>query len=288
MIKFITRTAARLRPRKWSYGRSSGRDGIVVHYLGGGKWRGWGGSPAAMWREVQKWHQDERGWNDVAYSLASADHDGGAVVVEGRSGPTYGWRNRTAATGHKNPTTFAVCALIGGADGKPTEAELDATADAVRRLRANTRCSHKLSGHRDHMDTQCPGDPLYARIPEIGRRADGVAPDPDPKPKPGPKPRPGRDWRVLPGNTLSWIAKHWGVSVKDIQRYNDIPDPDLIRVGQKIRFPAKPEPDPGRLPSKQGWYPWHPKVESDLGAGCGTASPGTAGRLGSTSRCCRR
>jgi LysM repeat protein len=45
---------------------------------------------------------------------------------------------------------------------------------------------------------------------------------------------------VKPGETLGSIAKKYGVTVAAIQAVNDIPDPNKIRVGQKITIPPKP------------------------------------------------
>ena len=39
---------------------------------------------------------------------------------------------------------------------------------------------------------------------------------------------------IKPGETLSKIAAHYGVRVEDLQRWNDIENPDVILVGQEI------------------------------------------------------
>ncbi|MCY4287983.1 MAG: NERD domain-containing protein [Aestuariivita sp.] len=39
---------------------------------------------------------------------------------------------------------------------------------------------------------------------------------------------------IKPGETLSKIATHYGVRVEDLQRWNNITDPDVILVGQEI------------------------------------------------------
>ncbi len=43
---------------------------------------------------------------------------------------------------------------------------------------------------------------------------------------------------VQPGDTLFVLAQQWGCSVDDIVKLNSISDPDLIRVGQRLRKPG--------------------------------------------------
>lgn len=43
---------------------------------------------------------------------------------------------------------------------------------------------------------------------------------------------------VQPGDTLFELAGNWGCSVDDIVKLNSIPNPDLIRVGQRLRKPG--------------------------------------------------
>ncbi|MBI5490395.1 MAG: LysM peptidoglycan-binding domain-containing protein [Deltaproteobacteria bacterium] len=43
---------------------------------------------------------------------------------------------------------------------------------------------------------------------------------------------------VASGETLTEIASRYGVDVDELQRVNDIDDPDRIRVGQELRIPA--------------------------------------------------
>lgn len=46
---------------------------------------------------------------------------------------------------------------------------------------------------------------------------------------------------VRPGDTLAWIAQGYGVTTETIARINDIPNPDAIAVGQRLRLPAGAE-----------------------------------------------
>lgn len=47
------------------------------------------------------------------------------------------------------------------------------------------------------------------------------------------------DYSVAPGDTLSAIAKRHGTTVNDISRLNGIGNPNMIRVGQRIRLPER-------------------------------------------------
>lgn len=51
---------------------------------------------------------------------------------------------------------------------------------------------------------------------------------------------PPREYVVQPGDTLLGIALAFGVSVASIQALNDLPDPNMIQAGQKLRIPAQP------------------------------------------------
>lgn len=46
-----------------------------------------------------------------------------------------------------------------------------------------------------------------------------------------------RTYTVQPGDTLAKIAVRFGVTVNDLVKANDLPDPNTIRVGQVLRIP---------------------------------------------------
>ena len=50
------------------------------------------------------------------------------------------------------------------------------------------------------------------------------------------------------GDTLSHIAKEYGVSVKDIAELNNITNPDLIRTGDILKIPPQQSPTPAPEP----------------------------------------
>ena len=46
------------------------------------------------------------------------------------------------------------------------------------------------------------------------------------------------DYTVRPGNTLYGIAQFFQTTVNDILRYNNLPEPNMIHVGQTLKIPA--------------------------------------------------
>jgi len=59
------------------------------------------------------------------------------------------------------------------------------------------------------------------------------------EPTPAPTPQPTSDtvYTVVPGDTLSGIANRYNTTYQKLAEYNNIPNPNLIYVGQKIRIP---------------------------------------------------
>ena len=71
--------------------------------------------------------------------------------------------------------------------------------------------------------------------------------------------------RVASGETLGTIAKRYGASVADVQSYNHISNPNLIRVGQTLIIPAGGKgaaPPPVALASTAGSGTSKPKATS--------------------------
>jgi hypothetical protein len=101
-----------------------------------------------------------QGWADIAYSFVLCKH---GYVFVGR-----GWGIRTAATGEANSYTLAACFL--GDDSKLRDdltyqgrlAMVDVGREFVRRYGMNGTVEMTFDGHRDHMQTACPGDEIYA------------------------------------------------------------------------------------------------------------------------------
>lgn len=71
----------------------------------------------------------------------------------------------------------------------------------------------------------------------------GEIPSPEPKPEPNPSPNGNIYYIVKPGDTLSHIALWYNTTVEELVRLNNIQNPDLIYVGQKILILASDEPN---------------------------------------------
>ena len=125
---------------------------IVIHYEGNES----AGDVNAV-QAIQNYHMDRNGWNDIAYSfLINQNGD----IYEGR-----GWGLRSAANGSvaTNRDRYAICFLI-GADTPPSELALQAARDLISMARGAVENPRDITGHRDHIATSCPGQPLYDLI----------------------------------------------------------------------------------------------------------------------------
>lgn len=109
-------------------------------------------------RGVQAFHQNSRGWNDIAYSFLVDKH---GFIFEGR-----GLENKSAATGAENSHTLAVCFLGDDTVGRDdvTVAGRAALVEITRWIRQRRPSATGLMGHGDYMSTSCPGDELYGYI----------------------------------------------------------------------------------------------------------------------------
>ncbi|MDP4755811.1 MAG: LysM peptidoglycan-binding domain-containing protein, partial [Aquiluna sp.] len=103
------------------------------------------------------------------------------------------------------------------------------------------------------------------RIPAAGAAAPTPAPTPEPAPAPTPAPEPEPEpepepqeveYRVQSGDTLLRIGAKFGVAPSLIQSYNNISNPNRIRVGQLLKIPtsasaAASEPAPAPAPTPE-------------------------------------
>jgi hypothetical protein len=150
-------------------------------------------SPAdvpSILRSIQAFHQDARGWNDIAYNFA-VDKFGG--IWEARGGGIAS----TVIGGHAlgaNTSTTGIVALGDFSTASPPQEMVDSLGDLIGwklyvhgvnpsgsrdyRIRATDRYvegTHvvlaSVIGHRDVGLTGCPGDFLYPRLTDIRARA---------------------------------------------------------------------------------------------------------------------
>lgn len=107
--------------------------------------------------------------------------------------------------------------------------------------RVNHKNGCNMTVHRDYANKSCPGDYLYNRHGEIAAEVNrrlGVA---DTAPDAGAA-QGVTVYTVKKGDTLSQIAAKHGTTYQAIAAYNGIKNPNVIRVGQKIKIPASTAP----------------------------------------------
>lgn len=107
--------------------------------------------------------------------------------------------------------------------------------------RVNHKNGCNMTVHRDYANKACPGDYLYNRHGEIAAEVNrrlGVA---DTAPDAGAA-QGVTVYTVKKGDTLSQIAAKYGTTYQAIAAYNGIKNPNVIRVGQKIKIPASTAP----------------------------------------------
>jgi hypothetical protein len=109
-------------------------------------------------RGVQAFHQNVRGWNDIAYNFLVCKH---GYIYEGR-----GIEHKSAATGKENGHTLAVCFLGDDTVGRDdvTVKGRAALVEITRWIRQRRPAASSYAGHRDFMSTSCPGNELYNYI----------------------------------------------------------------------------------------------------------------------------
>lgn len=108
------------------------------------------------------------------------------------------------------------------------------------------RMNHKngcnMTVHRDYANKSCPGDYLYSRHGEIAAEVNRRLGVTDTAPDAGA----GQGvtvYTVKKGDTLSAIAAKYGTTYQKIAAYNGIKNPNVIRVGQKIKIPTATAPE---------------------------------------------
>jgi hypothetical protein len=151
---------------------------------------------AAIVLGIAKYHRDTNGWNDIGYNFLVDQY---GQVFEGRAGgadqPVVGAQAQGynaqstgiahlgtySAAGIAEPAMAATAQLLGwklSLHGVPTEGTvvLASAGGSSNRYPTGTPVTfNRISGHRDGDNTSCPGDALYAQLPELRRRATALA-----------------------------------------------------------------------------------------------------------------
>lgn len=137
-------------------------------------------------KRIQEIHQAPksaggRGWADIGYSFL-IDPDSLEIFV-GRGAGVLG-----AHTGGRNSISHGICVLGNYETETPSSALLTRIAALVRFGHEQGWWPNAFTGgHKDVTSNACPGDRLYARIPEINRLAGAAKPS---KPVGGNEPNP--------------------------------------------------------------------------------------------------
>lgn len=113
---------------------------------------------------IQNYHMDENGWSDIGYHFLIFQPGGGhdhAHVLQGRL-PRY---LPAAQLGH-NPGTLAIAVYGNGF----TDAMQRNTRFMIECLaRDYAPGARGIGGHRDVVETDCPGPKFYAALDQIAR-----------------------------------------------------------------------------------------------------------------------
>lgn len=131
-------------------------DAIVYHYTGADSdEQSDHANCARRVRGIQLFHQQVRGWNDIAYNYLTCKH---GFIFEGR-----GIEHKSAATGAANSHTLAVCFLGDDSMNRDdvTAKGREALVEITRWIIQRRPAAQKRKGHRDFMATACPGNELY-------------------------------------------------------------------------------------------------------------------------------
>lgn len=139
---------------------------LWIHHTAGSE-RG-----ASGMRAIQHYHQDTKGWNDIAYSFV-IDPDG--TVYEGRGAGIAG-----AHTEGDNSRSHAICVMGNYETDLPSVAVLNSIVELAAYGRDKGWWAPTLGGHRDApgAQTKCPGQHLYAQLTRLKFNVDNYQEDP--------------------------------------------------------------------------------------------------------------
>lgn len=108
-------------------------------------------------------------------------------IWEGRG---FGLRNGANGT-DSNDTSYSVCLLVGVQDNELSPAVIEAVKTLRAEIERRVGRKVKVTGHRDHKPTSCPGESVYRLIKKGGFYDDASQPAPAPAPaKPVPAVKP--------------------------------------------------------------------------------------------------
>jgi N-acetylmuramoyl-L-alanine amidase-like protein len=151
---------------------------------------------ASIVQGIAKYHRDTNGWNDIGYNFLVDQY---GQVFEGRAGgadqavvgaQAQGYNDRSTGiavlgtfTDAPIPeaTMAAIAQLLGwklSLHGVPCEGQVTLLSGggSLNRYPSGAPVTfERISGHRDGDKTECPGNALYAQLPDVRRRAAALA-----------------------------------------------------------------------------------------------------------------
>ena len=154
------------------------------------------GDSAGIVLGIARYHRDSNGWNDIGYNFLVDQY---GQVFEGRAGgidqavigaQAQGYNSASTgiatigtftAVGYPEAGMDALARLIGwklSLHGVPTVGQVvvPSRGGAANRYRSGTPVTlERICGHRDGDSTSCPGDTLYAQLPDLRARASRYA-----------------------------------------------------------------------------------------------------------------
>lgn len=152
---------------------SSGPDHIVIHHTATANSTDYSRDHAfALSRSIQRYHMDTNGWDDIGQQLTISR---GGHIMEGRNSSLPAIRNRRHAVGahtaNHNAHTIGIENEGTYTSATPPAALMDALVETCAWLCAvyGLKPDSAIVGHRDYNVTSCPGDKLYALLPQLRR-----------------------------------------------------------------------------------------------------------------------
>src|SRR3954454_4047165 len=146
---------------------------------------------------ICRYHRNSNGWNDIGYNFLVDKY---GTIWEGRAGGIDQAIVGAQAQGYNSHST-GIAEIGTHSDVPATPATLDAIARLIRwklplhgaptqgtvtltsgggslnRYKSGTPVTlNRISGHRDGDSTSCPGDALYAQLPDLRTRVGNVQP----------------------------------------------------------------------------------------------------------------
>tara|TARA_R110002020_G_scaffold15995_2_gene56782 strand:- start:1476 stop:2048 length:573 start_codon:yes stop_codon:yes gene_type:complete len=93
---------------------------------------------------IQKFHQVDRGWNDIGYSFIVGNS---GSVYEGRG---FGNRPASQGTNEGNKNFYSIC-WLGDSEGEPSQAALNSIKQLWKHI------GGEIKPHKEFKQTSCPG-----------------------------------------------------------------------------------------------------------------------------------